>query len=435
MDVCIEKSSPLRGEITVPGDKSISHRAVMLGSLSEGVTEITGFLPGEDCLSTISCFRAMGVDILREGTAVRIEGRGLHGLREPAAVLDVGNSGTTARLMTGVLSAQDFFAVVSGDTSLNSRPMARIIKPLSEMGADITGRCGNSKAPLAVRGRKLSSCRLEGEKASAQVKSAVLLAGLYTDSGVEYCEPHRSRNHTELMLKAFGADVTEEISEGRNRVVLVPPGNMTGRAVKVPGDISSAAFFMTAALIVPGSRLIINDMGINPTRSGIIDVFSAMGAEIEISGEREQNMEPVADVTVSFSCLKGTDIGGALIPRLIDELPVIAVAAAFAEGETVVSDAGELRVKESNRISAVVEMLLGLGADIRETEDGFVINGSCGKQLAGGITFNPAGDHRMAMSAAVAALNCFAPVTVEDAGCADVSFPGFFEMLKNTGRE
>ena len=419
----VQPAAALRGEITVPGDKSISHRSIMLGSLAEGTTMVRGFLHGEDNHATLKAFRAMGVTIeeLADGV-LRIEGKGLDGLSEPGDVIDCGNSGTTIRLMTGLLAGQAFFSVLTGDRYLRKRPMKRVVGPLAAMGASIWGRRGGELAPLAIQGGGLKATAYDSPIASAQVKSALLLAGLYADGVTTVREPHLSRDHSERMLRYFGADVRPFAGgvslDGRPR--------LTGREVQVPGDISSAAFFLVAALITPGSELLIRNVGVNPTRSGIIDILRAMGGKLELLGEREVSGEPVADILVRSSVLQGIEIGGEVAPRAIDEFPVISVAASFAEGTTVIRDAHELRVKETDRIAAMTSELSRLGGKVEAREDGMVIEGVEG--LAGGEVTSH-GDHRIAMSMAVAALRAAAPVSIDDTECSATSFPNFWELL------
>ncbi|MEW6541266.1 MAG: 3-phosphoshikimate 1-carboxyvinyltransferase [Bacillota bacterium] len=425
MTLTVTPARGLRGEICVPGDKSISHRAVMLGSLAHGETAATNFLPGEDCLATVRCFRALGVEI--EGPdkdAVRIRGRGPKALTEAPDVLDAGNSGTTMRLMLGILAGQPFFSVLTGDASLRRRPMGRVTGPLREMGATILGRDNANLAPIAVTGGRLSGLKYWLPVASAQLKSALLLAGLFADGPTEITEPVATRDHTERMLNAFGARVAR-----RGRVVTVSPSpDLGGREIRIPGDISSAAFFIVAALITPESDLVLKDVGVNPTRTGILDALADMGARISVSRPRETGGEPVADIRVRSSALRGTVIEGALIPRLVDEIPVLAVAAAYADGETVIRDAAELRVKESDRLTATRNELSGLGADIGETPDGLVIRGP--RRLTGGECESH-GDHRIAMAAAVAGLAASDVTIIRDSGCIDVSFPGFADALNS----
>ena len=337
----IRQSGPLKGELTVPGDKSISHRSVMFGAIAKGLTEVTNFLQGADCLSTISCFRQLGISIENTPEKILVHGRGLHGLSAPEKILDAGNSGTTTRLLSGILSGQEFSSVLTGDASIQKRPMKRIMEPLSLMGAQIESVRHNGCAPLSITGRPLHGISYATPVASAQVKSAILLAGLYADSPTQVTEPLPSRNHTELMLKGFGANL---VSEGKT--ALQRPGfPLFGQKIEVPGDISSAAYFLAAGLLVPGSEILVKNVGINPTRSGILSVIRSMGGRLEILNERLCAGEPVADLFVSFSPLHGTVIEGELIPALIDELPMIAVMAAFAQGTTVIRDAAELKVK------------------------------------------------------------------------------------------
>jgi 3-phosphoshikimate 1-carboxyvinyltransferase len=414
----------LRGEVSVPGDKSISHRSIMLGSLAEGTTRVNGFLMGEDNLSTWKIFEAMGVAIRRTGPdALQIEGVGLDGLAEPGDVLDCGNSGTTMRLMCGLLAGQKFFSVLTGDKYLRRRPMKRVVTPLVGMGARIWGRDGGERAPLAIQGGSLNPITYASPVASAQIKSAVLLAGLSVAGETRVTEPHLSRDHSERMLTCFGA----EVRPFAGGVGLIGRPRLHAREIRVPGDISSAAFFMVAGLITPGAELLIRNVGINPTRSGIIDILKAMGGQLELLDSREQSGEPVADVLVRYSHLKGIEIGGDIVPRAIDEFPVISVAAALAEGTTTIRDAEELRVKETDRIAAMVSELGKLGAQVEARPDGMMITGV--EQLKHG-TVSSHGDHRIAMSLAVAALSAAGDVTIEDTACTDTSFPGFWALLE-----
>lgn len=418
----LKKWGPLRGEITVPGDKSISHRAVMFGSLAKGITEIHGFLQGADCLSTISCFEKMGVSIENKGDVVLVHGNGLHGLKKPETILDCGNSGTTTRLISGILSAQDFDVTLTGDASIQKRPMKRIMEPLSRMGADITSIRGNDCAPLLIRGTKLHGIHYTSKVASAQVKSAILLAGLYADGITQVTEPFVSRNHSERMLKLFGASVSTEGTTAS----ISPATQLYGQKVMVPGDISSAAYFIAAGLMVPGSEILLKNVGINPTRDGLLHVCRAMGADLTLLNVRGQEGEPTADILVRHSALHGTTVGGAIIPTLIDELPMIAAMAAAAEGETRICDAGELKVKESNRIAVMVENLTAMGADVTETEDGMIIRG--GKPLHGAV-INSHLDHRIAMTFAVTAQCAEGLTTIQGADCVNISYPRFYEEL------
>ena len=421
-------SKPLRGTLTVSGDKSISHRAVMLGSLATGTTEIEGFLPGEDCLSTIRCFRSMGVQIEQNGSSVKVFGRGLRELTAPAGILDCGNSGTTTRLLSGVLAAQHFNSVLSGDASIQRRPMKRIMIPLRAMGADITSVSGNDCAPLSVHGKQLYGIHFNSPIASAQVKSAVLLAGLYASGQTTVTEPALSRDHTERMLRSFGAKVLTGNFEDRPSVTVTETQNLYGTEISVPGDISSAAFFLVGASIVPGSEVVLRNVGINPTRDGVISALRAMGAKIEVLEVRNEDSEPAADLLVRYAPLHGTEIGGALIPRLIDELPVLAAAAAVAEGRTVIRDAAELKVKESNRIRTMAEGLSRLGAKVEETEDGLIIDG--GAALHGGAVESYS-DHRIAMSFAILSLVTDGEVRISDPDCVNISAPTFYEDLES----
>ncbi len=414
----------LRGEITVPGDKSISHRSIMLGSLAEGTTRVSGFLMGEDNLSTWKAFEAMGVTIRGLGDGrLEIEGRGLNGLVEPGDVLDCGNSGTTMRLMAGLLAGQAFFSVLTGDKYLRRRPMKRVVKPLTAMGARIWGRDNDERAPLAIRGGGLVPITYASPVASAQVKSAVLLAGLSVEGTTTVTEPHLSRDHSERMLACFGADI-RPFAGG---VSLTGRPRLLARDIHVPGDISSAAFFLVAGLVTPGAELLVRNVGVNPTRSGIVDILRAMGGHLEILDEREQSGEPVADILVRHSRLKGIEIGGELVPRAIDEFPAVSVAAALAEGETIIRDAEELRVKETDRIAAMVSELGKLGAKVEARPDGMRIEGV--EKLGGGAVTSH-GDHRIAMSLAVAALAARSEVMIEDTACTETSFPGFWDLLE-----
>lgn len=419
-----KKTKHLKGEITVPGDKSISHRSIMLGSIASGITEVHGFLNGADCISSMNCFRQMGVDIDYDGSIVTIHGNGLHGLKAPADTLDVGNSGTTTRLMSGILAAQNFSSRVIGDDSICRRPMKRIITPLAMMGADITSERGNDCAPLIINGRKLKGIHYDSPVASAQVKSCVLLAGLYADGETSVTEPYVSRNHTELMLNAFGGSCT---TLGTTATVTSDPV-LTGQKIVVPGDISSAAYFLVAGLIAENSEITIKNVGINPTRDGIIDVIKMMGGDITFTNVNADSGEPTADITVKTSSLKGCVIEGDIIPKLIDEIPVIAILACFAEGETVIKDAAELKVKESNRIDVMVNNLSAMGADITGTDDGMIIRG--GKPLHSAVIHSKK-DHRIAMSFAVAAMCAEGETEILDANCVNISYPDFYRDLEN----
>lgn len=417
----LTKSGPLKGEVKVPGDKSISHRAVMFGSIADGTTEVTNFLQGADCLSTIDCFRSMGVTIDNTPERILIHGNGLHGLLEPSGTLYTGNSGTTTRLISGILAAQKFNCILDGDDSIRTRPMGRIMEPLRQMGARITSMNNNSCAPLRIEGSRLHGIHYQSKVASAQVKSAVLLAGLYADGETSVTEPSLSRNHTEIMLSSFGAKIR---SKGTTAAV-ERCESLTGQKVLVPGDISSAAYFIAAALLVPGSELLIKNVGINPTRAGILEICHKMGADITLLNESTSG-EPAADLLVRYSSLKGTVIEGEIIPALIDEIPILAVMAAFAEGTTVIRDAAELKVKESNRIDTVTENLRAMGASITPTEDGMVIEG--GRPLHG-ARINSYLDHRIAMSFAVAALAADGLTSIQGSECVNISYPGFYSVM------
>lgn len=416
------KSTPLRGEITVPGDKSISHRAVMFGALAKGTTSVTNFLKGADCLSTISCFEKMGIEIEQLPSEILIHGKGLHGLKAPEEVLDAGNSGTTTRLLSGILAGQSFCTTLTGDASIQKRPMTRIITPLSQMGGQIESISGNGCAPLKITGHPLKPLHYLSPVSSAQVKSCILLAGMYAEGITKVTEPYLSRNHSELMLNSFGANI---ISESTTASIEGNPV-LEGQKVIVPGDISSAAYFIAAGLLIPGSEILIKDVGINPTRDGILKVCKDMGADIHLLNRREYGKEPVADLLVKHSSLKATIIEGALIPTLIDELPMIAVMAAFAEGTTIIRDAQELKVKESNRLDIIVQHLSAMGADVVPTEDGMEIYG--GKPLKGTV-LDSYMDHRIAMSFAVAGMAAEGETEILNASCVDISYPEFYHDL------
>lgn len=418
------KVKTLKGEITVPGDKSISHRAVMFGSLAKGLTEITNFLQGADCLSTISCFRKLGIEIENGTDRILVHGRGLHGLTAPDCVLDAGNSGTTTRLISGILAPQSFTTTLTGDASIQKRPMKRIMEPLSMMGANIKSLKGNGCAPLEIQGSPLKGIHYTSKVASAQVKSAILLAGLYASGETSVTEPVISRNHTEIMLSHFGAEIATEGTTASIR----PEPLLEGRKITVPGDISSAAYFIAAGLIVPGSEILIKNVGINETRNGILRVAKQMGGNIRLLNENRDSGEPVADILVSHSSLRGIEIKGSIIPTLIDELPVIAIMAAYAKGTTVIADAAELKVKESNRIDVMVNNLAAMGVDITGTEDGMIING--GKPLHGAL-IHSMDDHRIAMSFAVASLQAEGMTTIEGGECVNISYPAFYRDLKS----
>ncbi len=422
-----QKIKGLKGEVSVPGDKSISHRSVMFGSIARGTTEIHHYLQGADCLSTIACFEKMGIEIENRGDTVLVHGRGLHGLQRPEQILDCGNSGTTTRLISGILAAQDFDVTLTGDASIQKRPMKRIMEPLSMMGADIQSVNDNGCAPLHITGKPLHGIHYHSKVASAQVKSAILLAGLYADGETKVTEPYVSRNHTELMLGHFGASIHTEDTTA----VIQPATQLYGNRIDVPGDISSAAFFLAAGLMVPNSEILIRNVGINPTRDGILRVCRNMGADLTLLNQNSSSGEPTADLLVRSSNLHGTVIEGAIIPTLIDELPMIAAMACFAEGTTVIRDAAELKVKESNRIEVMVRNLTAMGADAEETEDGMIIRG--GAPLHGAVIDSKL-DHRIAMTFAVTGLCADGETTIQGAECVNISYPGFYEDLKRLMR-
>lgn len=415
------KVNALRGEVTIPGDKSISHRAVMFGSLAEGITEVTNFLQGADCLSTIEAFRKMGIEIENTPEKILIHGKGLHGLQAPASVLDMGNSGTTTRLISGILAGQSFESTLTGDASIQKRPMRRIMEPLSLMGAAIESIHGNDCAPLHITGCPLHAVHYHSKVASAQVKSAVLLAGLYADGVTRVTEPTVSRNHTEIMLRYFGADLHTE----DKTAAIYPNPRLCGQKINVPGDISSAAYFMAAGLIVPGSEILIRNVGINPTRDGMIRICQQMGGDITLLNTKNDG-EPVADILVKSSSLHGITIEGDIIPTLIDELPVINIMAACAEGTTIIRDAAELKVKESNRIDVMVQYLSAMGCDIKGTDDGMIIGG--GAPLHG-TTVDSHLDHRIAMSFAIASLVAEGETQIKGSDVVTISYPAFYEDL------
>lgn len=411
----------MRGEVTIPGDKSISHRAVMFGSLADGLTEVTNFLQGADCLSTIDAFRKMGIEIENTPEKILIHGRGLHGLTAPSSVLDMGNSGTTTRLISGILAGQSFESTLTGDASIQKRPMRRIMEPLSMMGGNIVSVNGNDCTPLHITGAPLHGIHYHSKVASAQVKSAVLLAGLYADGETLVTEPSLSRNHTEIMLRYFGADLSSEDKTAK----VCPEPHLQGQKIHVPGDISSAAYFIAAGLLVPGAEILIKNVGINPTRDGILKIAKEMGGNITLLNENYDG-EPTADLLVKHSHLHGVTIEGDLIPTLIDELPVINIMAACAEGTTVIRDAAELRVKESNRIDVMVQYLSAMGCDITGTDDGMIIQG--GKPLHG-TEVDSHLDHRIAMSFAIASLIADGETEIKGSDVVAISYPDFYTDL------
>ena len=470
----LTNTSSLRGSVTIPGDKSVSHRAVMFGAIAQGTTHIRHFLVGADCLSTIDCFRRLGVEIEILNTAsdsgaaaeteVIVQGRGLRGLvplpqytlgalksdlalrdtlpqsvldadlPDDTVVLDTGNSGTTTRIISGILAGQSFTSLLFGDDSINQRPMKRVMTPLSLMGADICSIRDNGCAPLLIRGSLLHGISYDSPVASAQVKSAILCAGLYADAPTAVTEPAKSRDHTERMLSQFGAQLTTADS-GSYRAEITPAAELYAQDVTVPGDISSAAYFIAAALIVPESEVLIRGVGVNPTRAGILKVAEAMGADITCR-EYDSPGEPVADLLVRSSSLHGITIEGDIIPTLIDELPVIAVMAACAEGTTIIRDAAELKVKESNRIETVTENLIAMGVSVTPTEDGMIIEGrhsSTGSLR--GARIHAHKDHRIAMSFAVAALVAEGETVIDDETCVSISYPSFFADLQRLKKE
>lgn len=417
-----QKVSKLQGELTIPGDKSISHRSVMFGAIAKGTTEIHNFLQGADCLSTISCFRKMGISVENSGGLIKVHGNGMHGLKAPSSSLDCGNSGTTTRLISGILAAQDFTVILTGDSSIQKRPMKRIMEPLALMGGELVSVNHNDCVPLRICGKRLHGIHYHSKVASAQVKSSILLAGLYAEGNTSVTEPKLSRNHSEIMLEHFGASLKTE----GTTVTIEPPSELYADKVHVPGDISSAAFFIAAGLMVQGSQLLIQDVGINPTRDGLLHVCRQMGADITLLNQRCYAGEPVADILVKQGTLTGVTIEGAIIPTLIDELPVIAAMACLAQGVTVIKDASELKVKESNRIEVMVKNLSAMGADITETDDGMIIRG--GKPLHGAV-IDSHFDHRIAMTFAVAGLCADGETEIKDAECVNISYPGFYTEL------
>ena len=419
----------LKGHVRVPGDKSISHRALLFGAIAEGTTRIEGLLPAEDPLSTAACLRAMGVQVsaIEAGKTVVVEGVGLDGFQEPESVLDCGNSGTTMRLMLGLLAGRSGrHFVVTGDDSLRRRPMKRVGGPLSEMGATIHGRAGGNLAPLAIEGRQLKGATIRTPVASAQVKSAILLAALTADGPTTVIEPVQSRDHSERMLRAFGADLSVG-GPGQTEVTVVPGSSLKGQDVVVPGDISSAAFWLVAGAITPGADLTIENVGLNPSRTGILDVLKQMGARIEVLNARDVAGEPVGDLRVVHGPLKGFSIGADLIPRLVDEIPVLAVAACCAEGPSRVTGAEELRVKETDRLAVMARQLGAMGAQIEEFPDGMTIQGGV---TLHGAEVDSETDHRVAMSLAVAAQIASGVTTIARPEAAAVSYPGFWDDLE-----
>ena len=418
------KSRPLKGEIKVPGDKSITHRAIILGAIAEGETRVNGFLSAQDCLRTVAAFQGLGVEIRREKESLSIYGVGLQGLTEPKDVIDLGNSGTALRLLTGLLAGQEFFSVLTGDSSLRQRPMRRVVEPLREMGALIFGREGGGLAPVAILGRPLSAIHYNVPIPSAQVKSALLLAGLYADGKTTIHEPAKSRDHTERLLRFFGVEVEEQGLAASVK----GPAVFQGREVQVPGDISSAAFFIVAASVVKGSQMAVLGVGINPTRSGVLEILTEMGADICVEHQREFCGEPAADLTVKSNALRGMMIKGERTLRALDEFPILCVAAALASGETIITDAKELRVKECDRISVMVQELTKMGAQVEEFVDGVRI---VGKGRLQGAVCDSHGDHRVAMALSVAGLVARGETVVKNTECIETSFPGFYSLLES----
>ncbi len=415
-------SGPLCGRLTVPGDKSITHRALILGALAEGSTRITGYSRGEDCLNTLAVVQELGAEVQEIPEGLNVIGKGLWGLTEPSNVLDCGNSGTGLRLLAGVLAGQKFFSVLTGDVSLRSRPMDRVVQPLRQMGATISGRQGGKLAPLGIQGGTLQPVMYESPVASAQIKSCVLLAGLFVEGTTTVKEPMKSRDHSERMLAYLGIPLQVE----GNTVKITGQQSFEGRPIAVPGDISAAAFFLVAASIVPDSDVLLTGIGVNPERTGILDVLTSMGADISIVNSREESGEPVSDLRVRATRLRGTTIGPSLIPKSIDELPILCVAAALADGETRITGAQELRVKETDRIHAMAVELARIGVVVEERPDGLVIQGG---SVLRGATCQSYGDHRVVMSLAVAGLVAKEPIIIKDVECVETSFPGFHGKL------
>ena len=426
MELC--SITGLKGRVAVPGDKSISHRCIMFGSIADGITEVRNFLEGADCLATIRCFRSLGIEIEEKDTSVIVHGKGLHGLSAPDSILDAGNSGTTTRLLSDILAGQPFESRLSGDESLNSRPMKRIIDPLTRMGAHISSIPGNGCAPLRITPSSLHGIHYDSPVASAQVKSCILLAGLYADGETSVTEPSLSRNHTELMLREFGADIrtTHALDSTKATASIRPCSGLYGQKITVPGDISSAAYFIAAGLIVPDSEILIENVGINPTRAGILKVCEDMGGNITLLNERTEGGEKIADILVKTSSLHGITIEGDIIPALIDEIPVIAVMAAVAEGTTVIKDAAELKVKETDRIETVTDNLKAMGCNVTPTADGMIITG--GKLR--GASIHTLLDHRIAMAFSIAALVAEGTTKILDSKCVDVSYPTFYDTFE-----
>ncbi len=423
MKLILSKSSKIRGEIKVGGDKSITHRGLILGSIAEGTTILKDYSKCDDCMSTLGIIKKLGITILKNESVIRIEGQGLNGLKEPTDILNCNNSGTSMRLLSGLLAGQNFFSVLTGDSSLLKRPMKRIIEPLNLMGAKITGRDNNKFAPLAIKGEKLKAIDYKTPVASAQVKSAILLASLYAKGNSSVTEPNKSRDHTERMLNLFGA----KVESFENKITIKEKNNLKAKEIAIPGDISSAAFFMVLASVIKGSKILIKNTGINPTRTGILEVLKSMGADISINNERNKSYEPTADLLVKGNELNGTTISGDIIPKVIDELPIIAVAATQAKGVTEIRNAKELRVKETDRIYAIAKGLKKMGAKIEEKPDGLIIEGPT--KLKGNVceSFE---DHRIGMALAIAGVIAEGKTTLLESECIDISFPEFTYLLR-----
>ncbi len=423
MSVFIEKTDTLRGEVNIPGDKSVSHRALILGALAEGDTRLHHFLKAQDCIDTIKCLQVLGISIEEDEQDIIVHGKGLYGLSEPGRVLDVGNSGTTLRLFPGILAAQNFVSEISGDNSLLRRPVDQFLAPVMEMGANISFKQDNNCPPLVILPSDIHGIFYDSPIASAQVKSSILFTALYADSPTTIIEPYQSRNHTELLLEAFGAHLDcTPLS-----IVIKPAGQLTGCELTVPGDISSAAYFITAALITKDSKITLRGVGMNPTRNGFIDVILSMGADVEILNVKS-GLEPTADLIVTSSSLHGVTLSGEIIPRTLDEIPILMVLSCFAEGLTVIRDNGELRLKESSRIDVTAENLRKMGANITATGDSIVIEG--GHPLHGAI-IGTKYDHRVAMSFAIAALGATGKTELIGSECVNISYPGFYDTLKS----
>ncbi len=423
MRIVLKKCPTPRGEIKVNGDKSITHRGLIIGAITEGRTLLSGYSRGRDCMSTLKNLGELGIEVLESESTISIQGKGLGGLTEPDDVLDCENSGTTMRLLAGLLSGQDFFSVLTGDSSLRKRPMDRIIKPLRKMGAEIHARGGDRFAPLSIKGGNLASINYTLPVASAQVKSAILLAGLSTDGETTVLEPSPTRDHTERMLKLFGA----RIKKSSKTIILKGKDRLTPHELSIPGDISSASYFIVLASIAQNGEVLLKDVGINPTRTGILEVLKIMGADISTVNKRDVSNEPTADILVKSSKLEGMEISGEIIPRIIDELPIIAVVATQAKGTTQVKNATELRVKETDRIKAIVEGLKKMGAKIEERKDGFIAEGP--KRLHG-ASCKSYGDHRIAMALTIAGLIADGVTTIDDALCIKISFPEFITLVR-----